>query len=145
MRLLLNASLSYLYLLYLYQVVFLFAIFYLIYSYTPFGPLDIFVSLKPLKVDYQAHALQRATPFRASVSSTAGTVSQVNNAGCPSLWAPQPQGTGWLWRLHTSNLACALLSSILPSVLLQRHWFLGRRAGHRRCERPRNLSENVYQ
>lgn len=41
--------------------------------------------------------------------------------GFPSPCAPQSRGTGGLGRLHTSNLAGSLLSSILSSVLLQRH------------------------
>lgn len=130
--------------IYTVAVFFLFDMFYLIYLYIPTCPLDIFASLKPRKVDFQAHELQRATPFLASVSSTAGIAPQVHSDGRLSQ-AQLSQGDGWVWLLHVSNPQCALLSSILPSILSQWHWFLGRRIGYCWSERPWNLPKNVHQ
>lgn len=107
----------------------------------PFCPIDIFASLKHLKVDYRPRASQRTMRFLASVSCIASTAPQVNSE-LPSQWSLWGEG---MQRSHVSNLLRALLSSILPSVLLQWHWFLGRRIGYCWSERPRNLPENVHQ
>lgn len=64
--------------------------FYMIHLYIPFCTLETFASLRHLKVDYRAHALQRATPFLASVSSIAGIAPQVHSEGLPSP-AQQPR------------------------------------------------------
>ncbi|XP_031247101.1 coagulation factor XI-like [Mastomys coucha] len=71
----------------------------------------IFVSLKHLQVDYQALALQRATPFLDSVSNTAGTVSQVNRKAfpLPVLRSPEALGDWEGYTLQTWLVLCCLV------------------------------------
>ena len=58
---------------------FFFDILCMIYLYFPFLLLEIFVFLKHLIVDCQAHALGRTKLFLVLAYKTAGTASQVNS------------------------------------------------------------------
>ena len=105
--------------------------------------LEIFVSLKHLRVDCPVHALKRAKLFLVSVYKAAGTASQVNWEFCILAESDQPRG-GWCMLREGLTLTCGLLSSVLPFFILPWHWFLGRRTGYCCCERSRGLPETVH-